>query len=628
MHGGWRGRTRHAAGHDRDAGWWRRQRALAAARRPRPGGLTLARITETALAMLGGRDLADLTMRRRAPGGDAQRTATGAADQERRMRTHSAPRRLRGRLAAGAVAASALVAGGPATASAAAGPAAGATAGPVVQTHSGAVRGTTVNGVREFLGIPYAAPPVGRLRWHAPEPPARWAGIRPATAFAPHCPQVASPFGEASTSEDCLFLNVFTPAHAIAGTTPVIVWIHGGALVTGESDDYDPAALVSDGVTVVTINYRLGALGFLADSALANPAGAAGNYGLMDQQAALRWVRANITGFGGSRRNVTVAGESAGGVSVLAALASPGARGLFQRAIVESGTHNVTETPLATAESQGAAFAAKVGCGSAGSAAAAAACLRQVPVAPLLASQGTTVPDVDGLVLRQQITTAVAAGEFNRVPVIMGTNRDEWRLFVGAGQLQGVPAVTPANYQALISGTLSVPAATAAQIAAQYPLSDFPDPGLALGAVGTDAIFACPSLSVESALSRFVPTFGYEFNDQNAPERFIPSVGFPYGAAHASELQYLFGLPTAPIAGALDAAQQRLAAQMQRYWASEAAFGSPQTPGQPRWPLLRAQAQRLLSLSEPQPAVETDFAAEHQCAFWNATLPLAGLRSN
>jgi para-nitrobenzyl esterase len=529
-----------------------------------------------------------------------------------------------GSAGAAVVAAGVLAAAAPAAGAAAARTAATA-AGPVVVTPSGALSGLSAGGVREFLGIPYAKPPTGARRWHAPEPAARWSGIRSATAFAPHCPQAASPFGEASTSENCLFLNVFTPAHAVPGTTPVLVWIHGGALVTGESDDYDPAALVRDGITVVTINYRLGALGFLADSALASAAGDAGNYGLMDQQAALRWVRSSIAFFGGSPRNVTIAGESAGGVSVLAQLASPGARGLFQRAIVESGTHNVTENTLAAAETAGAALAAKVGCGTQASAAATAACLRAVPVAALLAAQGTTIPDIDGLVLRQQIAASVASGQFSRVPVIMGTNRDEWRLFVGAGQLQGVPAVTAANYQAEIAGTLTVSASVAAQIAAQYPLSAFPSPALALGAVGTDAIFACPSLGVESALSRFTLTFAYEFNDENAPERFIPSVGFPYGAAHASELQYLFGLTTAPIAGALTPAQQALAGQLQRYWASQAIAGTPETFGQPLWPAFTSGGQRMLSLSEPRPAVETDFAAEHQCAFWTTTLPLTGL---
>jgi para-nitrobenzyl esterase len=228
-------------------------------------------------------------------------------------------------------------------------------------------------------------------------------------------------------------------------------------------------------------------------------------------------------------------------------------------------------------------------------------------------------------VLRQQIAASIASGQFSRVPVLMGTNRDEWRLFVGAGQRAGVPAVTAANYQAEIAGTLSVPAAVAARIAAQYPLARFPSPALALGAVGTDAIFACPSQAVESALSRFVPTFAYEFSDENAPERFIPSVGFPYGAAHASELQYLFGLTTVPIPGALTAAQQVLASRMQRYWAHQAAFGSPQAAGPPGWPLFSEPGHPVLSLDEPAPSAETGFSAEHQCAFWNATLPLAGI---
>jgi para-nitrobenzyl esterase len=196
---------------------------------------------------------------------------------------------------------------------------------------------------------------------------------------------------------------------------------------------------------------------------------------------------------------------------------------------------------------------------------------------------------------------------------------------VAAEQLITGVAVSPANYTAEIEGTLGVSATVAAQIETRYPLADFSSPSVALGAVGTDAIFACPSLEVETGLSKFTPTFAYEFNDENAPERFLPPVGFPYGAAHASELQYLFGLNTTANPPALTAAQQQLATQMQRYWSTQAKFGHPETLGQPLWPLFTAGAQRMLSLDEPQPAVETTFAAEHQCAFWNATLPLTGL---
>jgi para-nitrobenzyl esterase len=548
-------------------------------------------------------------------------------DNGERSRAHVQARvRPRARLAAAAVGVGALLAG---LTSAAASAAPAARTGPIALTRDGAVRGLVRGDTREFLGIPYAAPPVGALRWRPPHPAAPWAGVRDATSFGPHCPQSASPFGAASTSENCLFLNVFAPAGgstAVGGSAaaggfaagrPVMVWIHGGALVTGESDDYDPTALVRRGVIVVSINYRLGALGFLADSALAGRAGAAGNYGLEDQQAALRWVRANIAGFGGDPRNVTIFGESAGGLSVLSQLDSRGARGLFQRAIVESGSYNLTQTSRADAETAGAAFAAKVGCTQAGPAQV-AACLRSVPVSTILAAENSAgyTPDLDGRVLTQSIGTALATGQFNRVPVIMGTNHDEWRLFVALDQLEGAPAVTAANYQAQIAATLGVPATVAAQIAARYPVGSFSSPPVALGAVGTDAIFACPSLAAVSSLSRFVPTFAYEFNDENAPERSLPNVGFPYGAAHASELQYLFGLPTAPIPATLTPAQQQLAAQMQGYWTSQARRGDPATPGQPAWPQFNAGTQQVLSLDEPQPAVETSFAAEHQCAFW------------
>jgi para-nitrobenzyl esterase len=531
------------------------------------------------------------------------------------MRQPLARWRRRARPAAAAAAAAAALVGCSSAAATTAATAAGRH--PVAVTRAGSVRGQVVGGVEEFLGIPYAAPPTGKLRWHAPEPPAHWRGVRAATAFAPHCAQEAGPFGLASTSEDCLFLNVFTQPGASRAGRPVMVWIHGGALVSGESNDYNPAALVKDGVTVVTINYRLGALGFLADSALAGPAGAAGNYGLMDQQAALRWVQANISHFGGNRRNVTLFGESAGGLSTLAQVVSPGAAGLFQRAIIESGSYDPGQAPLASAEASGAAFAAKVGCGTEPSPAAAAACLRAVPVATLLQDQnlGGYTPDVDGLVLRQSIVTALQHGQFHRVPVIMGTNHDEWRLFVGLDHLLGAPAVTAASYQAQIQGTAGVSAAAAAQVAARYPLARFASPAIALGAVGTDAIFACSALNEESLLSKFTPTFAYEFNDENAPERFLASAGFPYGAAHASEIQYLFSITTA-VPGTLTTAQRDLAAQLKGYWTSQAKHGRPATAAQPAWPAFTAAAPRMLSLDEPAPAVETDFAAVHNCAFW------------
>jgi para-nitrobenzyl esterase len=492
--------------------------------------------------------------------------------------------------------------------------------GLTVATADGAVRGKAVAATDQFLGIPYAAPPVGALRWRPPQPPKPWPGVRAATSFAPHCPQPSSSFGVASTSEDCLYLNVFTPAGtqgaqgaqgAQARNLPVTVWVHGGSLRTGASEEYNPTGLVGHGVIVVTINYRLGALGFLADSALASrPGGSSGNYGLMDQQAALRWVQRNIRGFGGNPGNVTLFGESAGGLSTLSQLVSPGARGLFQRAIVESGSYNPTQQSLTTAEAAGQAFATKAGCAS-----NTASCLRALPVSTVLANEDPVgyTPDVDGVVLKQSIKTALASGQFNHVPVMIGTNHDEYRLFVAVFALLGAK-VTAANYQSMIANTLSVPAAAAAAIAARYPLSHFSSPAVALGAVGTDAIFACNSLSQGESLSKYVPTYAYEFNDENAPELFLPPVGFPYGAAHASELQYLFSQTAVPHPADLTAAQQQLAEAMKQDWTSMAKAGVPAAG----WPRFSTARQRMLSLVPPRPQLETNFSAQHQCAFWIA----------
>jgi para-nitrobenzyl esterase len=486
----------------------------------------------------------------------------------------------------------------------------------VVTIAGGAIRGKATGTADEFLGIPYAAAPVGALRWRPPHRAARWSGERDATKFAPHCAQPASPFGVASSSEDCLYLNVFAPAGRKHDDDdrPVMVWIHGGTLSLGESDYYDPARLVANGTVVVTINYRLGALGFLAHAALADrPGGSSGAYGLMDQQSALRWVQRNIRAFGGDRRKVTIAGESAGGVSVLAHVASPRAHRLFARAIVQSGAI-LTQTPLAEAETAGEAFAAKVGCAS-----QTAACLRGVPISTIQANDRSTGSGyvrgvVDGEVLKQSIGNALASGQFNRVPIINGTTHDEARLATAGLELLGIPT-TAANYQAMIALTLNVSAPVAAVVATQYPLSAYPSPAIALSAVGTDAIFACPALTLDTLASKFVPTFAYEFNDDNAPQRFLPPVSFPYGAAHGSELQYLFDL-TAPLAGTLTSQQQKLAARMQRYWAHFAARGFPSSAGQPLWHAFNNHSQRMLSLTPPQPHVETVFAAAHHCAFW------------
>ena len=493
-------------------------------------------------------------------------------------------------------------------------------ANPIVRIDDGLIRGASATGVNSFLGLPYAAPPTGNLRWRPPQPASSWSGVRDATQFGASCPQAltGNPFLPPGTiSEDCLYLNVYTPTLRSGSDRPVLVWIHGGGLVQDGGRNYDGTKLAAAGTVVVTINYRLGALGFLAHPALASH-GAAGNYGLMDQQAALRWVQRNIAQFGGDPHDVTIAGQSAGGLSVLAQMVSPGARGLFQRAIVQSGAFALTQQPLATAEAAGETFAQSVGCPD-----QTAACLRGVPVSDLVSNFGVEIPGVvDGSVLTQPIGTALARGQFARVPVINGITHDEELLFVaGLGltvsqgtniPLAGNP-MNPANYQANIVRALGVSPARAAAIANEYPLSAYPSPVVAFSLLVADASFACPALQVDRwTTARGVPTYAYQFNDDNAP---LNIVGSGLGlATHGTELPYLFDQPNAPFPAVLSPDQQALAASMRTAWASFAASGNPSSRALP-WPPI-GNGTKVVSFVPLQSQVTTDFAAAHHCSFW------------
>ncbi len=502
----------------------------------------------------------------------------------------------------------------------------------VVATDRGPVRGVATPAMVAFIGIPYAAPPVGDLRWRAPQLHAGWHGPLDATAFGSSCPQTASPIpgGVVSASEDCLFLNVYAPIKAKGNKfpngphhrVPVMVWIHGGGLTSGASNPYDPGKLVQQGnVIVVTINYRLGVLGFLAHSDLTaeSPDQTSSNYGLMDQQFALGWVRRNIARFGGDPDNVTIFGESGGGVSVHANLASPTAAGLFHRAIVQSGAYSLTQPALAAVETLGAAFANLAGCSS-----QTAACLRTLPVAAILSLQDVVfsngvVPIVDGKVLTQPVAAAFASGQFNRVPVIEGSNRDEYRLFVGITELLTGTPLTAAGYIPAIQAATGVSAAGATFLATSvYPLAAYPPPAtapsIALGALGTDAGFACNARLVSQLLAQYVPTYQYEFNDPTAPLPIGFSVSFPSGAYHASELQYLFGLAALGFPG-LDPDQQQLSDAMVRYWTRFARTGQPTAPGAGAWPQY-GSSDLFQSLEAPTPTMKSGFSVDHKCAVW------------
>ena len=497
-------------------------------------------------------------------------------------------------------------------------------AGPIALTDEGLVRGVATVGTRSFFGIPYAAPPVGDGRWRPPARHARWHGVRDATQFGAHCPQGAEPVRPRQHHRG-LPLPQRVRARAPAGR-PLRAPPGDGldprrrprrsakATTTTRRGSSSRATSI-----VVTINYRLGALGFLAHPALTaeSPDHVSGNYGLLDQQAALRWVRRNILFFGGDPDRVTIFGESAGGLSVHTQLASPLAAGLFHRA-----DRRERRLPADPAErSPPPRPPAPRSRPAAGCADQTAACLRGLSVADVLAAQtngvGGTTPVVDGKFLTQSVGAAFASGQFNRVPVIEGANHDEWRLFVAHHRAATGGPVTAAGYPAAIQATLGVPAAVVPLFVAQYPLASLRQPRSALSALGTDGIFDCNARFVEQIGVAVRADLRVRVQRPDAPQLFLPPVSFPYGAAHASEIQYLFDLPITVPAPALDAASSSSRTPMVAYWTHFARTGQPGDG----WP--RAGGTELESLAPPAPSTESaaGFAADHKCAFWASLTP-------
>ncbi len=486
----------------------------------------------------------------------------------------------------------------------------------VVTTSAGTLRGVVAPDHRLFAGIPYAAPPVGPLRFAAPEPALGWVGERDATRAGPRCIQdpAADPERGQNTSEDCLTLNVWTPPRRTDAALPVMVWIHGGAFVNGSSGIYDARWLASRGdMLVVTVNYRLGTLGFLAHPGL-GPAGGVGNYGLSDQQAALRWVRDNIAAFGGDPDAVTVAGESAGGMSVCDHLVAPGSAGLFRAAIVMSAPCQA-QADLATAQRRSIDYAAGAGCPDP---ATAAACLRALPVDKLrnpvwyfnIGSDELTGPVTGTTVLPAAPLTAFGAGQQAHVPVLLGTTRDEFTLFTALRYLREGERFAPGEYPGLLDETFGV---NAPAVGARYPIDRYGGVAQAYSAAVTDGEFACVADRMAGALGRTDPVYAYEFNDRGAPApEAMRTLPFPVGASHSLELRYLFDVGGAP---PLNPAQQALSAAMIGYWSRFVHSGSPAASGQPDWPAVDG-AGPWMSLQPDGSRMVSGYQDEHQCPFW------------
>lgn len=490
----------------------------------------------------------------------------------------------------------------------------------VVQIDAGLVKGVKNSTTLKFLGIPYAAPPVGNLRWRAPQAVAAWSGTRDASQFGKHCPNIAQGASDTNAAEDCLYLNVTAPT--TAGTYPVMVWVHGGDFTKGNGET-DTSKLVEKGVVVVTINYRLGPLGFLAHPALsAEAGGSSGNYGLMDQQAALQWIQRNIAAFGGDKNNVTLFGQSAGGLSVLANLTSPTAAGLFHKAIVQSGTYTLVNSmpTQAQAESAGQSLANLVGCTD-----QTLSCLRNASPVALLSNYTAITfskhiqPHIDGKILTNGINRILTSGQYNQMPVMIGATQHENSTF-SVQQIDPVLGhpIGSSDYPTYIASYFS---SSASSVLAQYPLSSSETPAWTFDRAHTDKLFSCQGRKVARTIAGFSsPIYFYEFADNNAPVIFSAATRQDgLGAYHMSELPYLFpgdsnwhffsGLP-------ISNAQLVLSDNMLAYWTQFAKNGNPTAAGYPAWPAYTVSGDAVQSLAPSAVQSIPQYATQHNCSFW------------
>ncbi len=523
---------------------------------------------------------------------------------------------------------------------------------PVVSIADGKLQGHVDGSVYAFLGVPYAAPPVGGLRWKEPQPPTPWTGVRDASQFGNRCPQNASSTNMTmgSTTEDCLYLNVWTPDPA-ASKLPVMVWIHGGGNFGGSAADplplvvggpnaadggyfYDGASLSKNGAIVVTLNYRLGIFGFFPHPGLVAEGSKAGNQGLWDQRFALQWVQANIAKFGGDPQNVTIFGESAGAYDVCLHVASAPKPPLFEHAISESGGCTTRQPTVAEAQPLALGVGAELGCaGGAGndgggspeggvtdagtgdaSATDSLACLRGLTTAALLGTREEDTSSglaeifsavVDGDFLADQPRTLFQSGSTAKVPYLLGSNNDEAALFeLGATPVTDQPGLTAAIAQDYGDA--------GATLTALYPLSEFdggyPNPfQAALTRMKSDQMLICNTYdSAQLSAAQGVPAYTYNFD--------ISAAAY-LGACHGSELPYVFGTGTQLTAGSPQAAAS---AVMGRYWTRFAAKGDPSGGSDPAWPAFSTSSNQRMQFTLQAPSVVENFHAS-ECAYWIST---------
>lgn len=489
----------------------------------------------------------------------------------------------------------------------------------------GLVRGQQKMGVTTLLGLPYAAPPVGNLRWRPPQSPQSWWGLRNASRPSPTCLQ-----GEGrsvSGQEDCLYLSIYRPANIV--NPPVMLWVHGGFFTGGSSQMYDGSALARQfGVAVVTVNYRIGIMGFLAAKGFTE-----GNLGLMDIQQALRWLQANADNLGLDKNNVTLFGNSAGAAAICALLAAPSSAGLFHKAILQSGSCGswYFASDLAQAQAKNRSFVTKLlsMARAAGCSNEAGHCLRRLssravtslPIPTNRLVDAVPLPIVyGGKFLPLDPKQAFATGQFMRLPVLLGSNSDEGRILSGYISLLGNP-MNEALYW-LVMNILDQP--NAARTLQHYPNIAPETPAETAARAFTDRLFACPTYRLARQLSQYVPTYQYEFADPKAASNIKKLPNFSnLGSYHSAEIPYIFGSSVRSISNidTFTPQQQRLSWQMGHQWTNFA------KTGRPSWPPVEktdSQGMRVFTFrpSWPYPApasaLTSFFASRHNCNFWQS----------
>ena len=463
-------------------------------------------------------------------------------------------------------------------------PAAAPAGAPVtMKIAQGVLKGSQANGDDYFLAIPFAPPPVGDLRWKPPGAPPAWTGERDATKAPPSCQNV----------EDCLYLNVVRPANAKPGARlPVIFWIHGSAFVVGQAigafgADTEGTEFAKKGVIVVSANHRLGRAGWFAHPAITREGGMVGNYGNMDQIAGLKWTKANIAAFGGDPNNVTVVGESAGAMAILNMMVSPEAKGLFNKAVVESGFARTVPNSLADAEANGVKLAEAAGV--TGVDAAAAAALRKLPLTALagprggVTAPGRPFPIMDGKLYVETVIQGFAAGHEARIPLIIGGNSNEASLTrPGAATFDALPA----DQQAAILKT--------------FDTAGTGDKAAAINNLVTVQTITEPDRAIARLHARNGnPTWTYYFSYVPAAEK----ARKPYGAGHVDEVRFVFGQPRAKFAPE----DLPLSDAMNAYWTAFAKTGAPGSAGGPTWPRFDAAKEGQIEFGADGPQVREHF---------------------